>query len=124
VAAHNNFGRLLAANGKSAQAIHHFREALRLKPDFGPAHNNLAIELLTHDAAAEAIPHFEQGLRYVPSIEGYTNLATAYALAGRRDDAIATAQRGAELARQQNQPELAERIEAAIEDFRARDDQQ
>ncbi|MGD9721600.1 MAG: tetratricopeptide repeat protein [Pirellulales bacterium] len=121
VAAHNNLGRLLAANGKSAQAVEHFRAALRLKPDFGPAHNNLGIELLAAGAAAEAIPHFEEGLRYVPSIEGYTNLATAYAMAGRRDEAIRAAQRGAQLARTQNQPELAERIETAIEAFRAQE---
>ncbi|MBW2521414.1 MAG: tetratricopeptide repeat protein, partial [Deltaproteobacteria bacterium] len=38
---YNNLGRLLLGEGKIAEAIPLFREALRLKPDYGQARLNL-----------------------------------------------------------------------------------
>jgi tetratricopeptide (TPR) repeat protein len=39
--AHNNLGTLLAQQGRLDEAIEHFSEALRIKPDFVEAHRNL-----------------------------------------------------------------------------------
>ncbi|MCP4693173.1 MAG: tetratricopeptide repeat protein, partial [Desulfobacterales bacterium] len=39
--AHNNMGGALASRGKLEEAIHHFSEALRIKPDFTDARRNL-----------------------------------------------------------------------------------
>ncbi len=39
--AHNNLGIALARKGKIEDAVAHFREALRIKPDFVDAHNAL-----------------------------------------------------------------------------------
>ena len=38
---HNNLGIALARKGKIEDAVVHFREALRIKPDFVGARNNL-----------------------------------------------------------------------------------
>lgn len=48
VKAHNNLGTVLLAWGKLGEAINHFRQAILLKPDFADAHNNLAWVLATH----------------------------------------------------------------------------
>ena len=40
--ANNNLGVLLANKGQTDEAISHYQEALRLKPDHAEAHNNLA----------------------------------------------------------------------------------
>lgn len=39
--AHNGLGVVLLREGKMADAVDHFREALRLRPDFAPARKNL-----------------------------------------------------------------------------------
>jgi tetratricopeptide (TPR) repeat protein len=119
-AARTNLGRLLEGEGKTDQAVDQYREALRFAPDFGPAHNNLGILLLNAGDVPQAIVHFEQALGSHETIEGYTNLATAYALAGRSADAVATAEKGAALARSQGKAALAEQIEKAVESYRRR----
>ena len=40
--AHNNLGLALAQQGRLDVAAGHFREAVRLRPDFRDAHSNLA----------------------------------------------------------------------------------
>ena len=41
--AHNNLGVALANKGELDKAIYHFREALRIKPNYGSALKNLRI---------------------------------------------------------------------------------
>ena len=120
VASHNNLGRILSDQGKYPEAIAHFEEALRYKPSFSAAHNNFGTAYIQLGNLPQAIHHFEEALRLQPTIEGYTNLATAYAMAGRPEDAIATAEKGAQLAHSQDQETLARQIEAGIEAFRRR----
>jgi tetratricopeptide (TPR) repeat protein len=50
--AHYNLGVALAAKGRTEEAIHHFQEALRLKPYFAEARDNLARALRTDAAPA------------------------------------------------------------------------
>ncbi|MEX2114503.1 MAG: tetratricopeptide repeat protein, partial [Pirellulales bacterium] len=111
VASHNNLGRMLEALGKTDQARDHHQRALELEPDFGPAHNNLGVSLLRAGDTEQATGHLEQALRANETIEAYTTLATAYALAGRRALAIATAEKGAQLARDSGANATAEQIE-------------
>jgi tetratricopeptide (TPR) repeat protein len=118
-AAHTNLGRLLAAEGKHKQAIVQFREALGWQPDHAAAHNNLGIALANVGQIAEAIEHFEQALRLNRSIEGCTNLATAYAAAGRSEDAMQMAAEAIKLARAQGETALADQIESHLQDYRA-----
>ncbi len=117
-AAHNNLGRLLSVYGSYAEAIDHFEQALRCDPGLSAAHNNLGIARLNAGNVPQAIEHFKEALRLQATIEGHTNLAGAYAAAGRRAEAVATAEKGAALARDQDRHDLAKRIEGAIETFR------
>ena len=43
--AHNNFAMVLAGDGHLDDAIAHYREAVRLRPDFAEAHSNLGVAL-------------------------------------------------------------------------------
>jgi Flp pilus assembly protein TadD len=56
--AHELLGRLLAEAGKAPEAMAHFREAIRLRPDFGQAHLNLAAALLRQGNRAAAAAEF------------------------------------------------------------------
>ena len=38
---HNNLGRVLERQGKVAEAVHQYTEALRLEPHYAQAHKNL-----------------------------------------------------------------------------------
>jgi tetratricopeptide (TPR) repeat protein len=116
--ARNNLGRILSERGRYVEALDHFEQALHFQPEFSAAHNNLGTALIRLGDLPRAILHFEEALRLQPTIEGYTNLATAYALSGRSSEAIATAEKGASLARSQDQTAFARQIEEAIEAFR------
>ena len=43
--AHHNLGVALAGQGNVDEAIIHWREAVKLKPEYGQAHHNLAMGL-------------------------------------------------------------------------------
>src|SRR5437667_4977153 len=64
--AHSNLGELLDRQGRPAEAIDHFQQALRTKPDFPLAHNNWGMALKGQGRPAEAIDHFQQALRLKP----------------------------------------------------------
>ena len=88
--AHNNLGMLLADEGKTAEAIQHYRAALALRPLHVDAHNNLgnALHRLGQNDAAEA--HYREAIRLNPvhpmAHYNYGNLLTEE---GRFDQAIA-----------------------------------
>ena len=46
---HNNLAVALSADGKTEEAISHFKMAIELKPDFAGAHNNLGIALRSEE---------------------------------------------------------------------------
>ena len=118
--AHYNFGLALCEAGRTREAIEQFEAALRSRPDFAAAHNNLGATLAGSGRTTEAIGHFEQALSLEPDVEGCANLAFAYALVQRCDDAIATAQRAVELARSQGKTALATELEAWLSSYRDR----
>jgi len=66
VLAHNNWGLLLDDQGKLAEAIEHYRQALQIKPDSAEAHTNWGTALAQQGKLAEAIEHFRQALRINP----------------------------------------------------------
>jgi tetratricopeptide (TPR) repeat protein len=155
-----NLGSALLQAGRFHEAIRHFQHALQLKPDYSEAHNNLGDALLYMGKFPDAIGHYEQALRIKPDYPGAQNnlawllatlapaeggdpvravslaeqacklsgnrmaanvdtLAVAYAAAGRFNEAIAAAERAVELARAAEQPQLAKKIEARLELYRA-----
>jgi 4-amino-4-deoxy-L-arabinose transferase-like glycosyltransferase len=82
------------------EAVQHYREALRIRPDFPEALNNLARMLVASKEAdirnaADAIPLAERAceLTLHGTPDYISTLAVAYAKAGRFDEAMATAQK-------------------------------
>jgi tetratricopeptide (TPR) repeat protein len=74
--AHAKLGVLVEQEGRTEEAIVHFREAVRLNPDNAFAHNNWGIALGNVWRFDEAIVHFEAALRIEPTYaEAQQNLA-------------------------------------------------
>src|SRR5207249_5716547 len=55
--AQNNFGYELYRQGKLAEAIDHYRQALQIKPDYALAHANRVLALIHLRKLAEAFAH-------------------------------------------------------------------
>ncbi len=86
---HNNLGTALAQAGKIDEAIAHFEQALRSRPDFAEAHYNLGSALLQVGKNQEAIEHLEQALRIKPDyVEAHCNLGVALIQLGRPQEAM------------------------------------
>ena len=73
---HNNFAVLQEDMGVPELAERHYREALRIRPDYAEAHYNLALLLENQDANEQASHHYSEALRIRPSYaEAHNNLA-------------------------------------------------
>src|SRR5271156_2834950 len=60
---HYNLGVALQEQGKLAEAIIAYREAIRLVPNFAVAHNGLGNALIDQGKVAEAITAYREALR-------------------------------------------------------------
>ena len=116
---HCNLGLVLEQAGRPQEAIGYYEQALRIKPDYPEAQNNLAwllatVEPVVPEDAVKAVTLAERACELTRNqVPAYLDtLAAAYAAAGRFKDAIATAQKGIELAGSAGQPQVAEEIEA------------
>ena len=77
--AHNNLGLALANQGKIAEAISHYSEALRINPNYAIAHNNIGDGLDKKGRINEAIDHYLQALREKPDFEeAHENLGNVF----------------------------------------------
>ena len=86
---HNNLGNALRRQGKVSESVYHFKEALRINPDYAKAHNNLGIALAAQGDAETALTHFFMALELNPSYaEAYSNIGVTLARQGRLDEAI------------------------------------
>jgi protein O-mannosyl-transferase len=87
--AHYNLAVVLELEGRIHEAIGHFEEALRLKPDSVDTHNNLGAALWKVGRTQEAIRHYELALQYKPdSAEAHYNLGIALKQEGKLMEAI------------------------------------
>ena len=72
---HGNLGVVLAAQGKLDQAVAHYAEALRLKPDYAGVHNDLGLALAAQGKLEQAMAHYAEALRLKPDDAAvYNNL--------------------------------------------------
>jgi tetratricopeptide (TPR) repeat protein len=84
-----NLGLALNKQGRTAEAIKHYKQAIRIKPYFEKAHNNLGVALEKQGRIAEAIKHYLQALRIKPDHESaHNNLGNALDNQGRTEEAI------------------------------------
>ena len=89
-AAESNLAFELDAEGRFDEAIHHAREALRIRPGFAEAENNLGCLLSKRGDVAEGVPYLEAAVKANPQhVQYYLNLALAYRQLGRLDEAAA-----------------------------------
>jgi tetratricopeptide (TPR) repeat protein len=90
--AHINLAsELRRSPGHTAEALDHYAQALRLRPDSSEAHNNMANELVKLPGRmSEALAHFERALQLRPDfVEAHVNLANALArLPDRQSEAL------------------------------------
>lgn len=85
---HNNLGTILADHGKIEEAILHYAEANRIKPQDTFPHSNLAILLVKLGKVDEAIRHYNEALK-LDSKDAivHNNLGLALAGLGRVEEA-------------------------------------
>ena len=87
--AFNNLGNVLQSRGRFPEAIPLYEQALRIKPDHGPAHNNLGSALLNVGRPEEAIDHLQRALLLMPAgPQIYNNLGFAFYQTGHLAEAI------------------------------------
>jgi tetratricopeptide (TPR) repeat protein len=122
---HCNLAIALANKGDITSAIEHYRDAIRIKPDWPVAYNNLAWLRATFPEpnirnGAEAVQLSEKACQLTkfrePVLVG--TLAAAYAEAGRFEDAVVTSQKALDLAREAGRTEMVARNAELVEKYR------
>jgi tetratricopeptide (TPR) repeat protein len=84
--AHNNLGVALRRAGRRPDALVHFQEALKLRPQFPEVQTNIGEALLVAGRLDDAIPHIEEALRLDPHLaEAHINLGSVRNKQGRPD---------------------------------------
>ena len=88
-AAHNNLGNALVSRGRFEEALTHYEQALKIKPDDAEAHSNLGNALVGQGRFDEAIAHYQKALALKPDrAKVYINLGFVAAQRGRLPEAI------------------------------------
>ncbi len=82
-AAHDHLGVVLASEGKLAEAIDQYDQALRINPNFALGHYNLACTLASQGRLEEAIQQYDKAVQLVPEFtQAHYNLGCALASQG------------------------------------------
>src|SRR5206468_4157589 len=108
----NDLAVTLVHMGRVEEAIKVFRETLELDPNRWAARANLGVVLQQVGRYQESLDCFEQSLKANPkALDIYKEIARTYALMGQREKAIATLERGLELARSSGDEENAKMLQ-------------
>jgi tetratricopeptide (TPR) repeat protein len=96
--AQHNLAVGYAAAAQNAEAVQHFREALRSKPDFLEARYGLGLTLASSGELEEGIQHLEQAVRLKPdAVKIRNNLGVLLFSAERVDEAVVAFQNAVDL---------------------------
>ncbi len=88
-AAHTNLGVVLQEQGRSAEAVYHFSEVLRIKPQSPKNHNNLGTALEDIGRTAEAIRHYSMALDLNPElVDVHNNIGVSLERLGSVSEAV------------------------------------
>ncbi len=86
---HNNLGVAMFRQGRTEEAIEHYLQALRIKPDYVYAHYNMGNVLAKQGRTEEAIRYYLQALEINPFYEeAYNNLGLVLSKQGQIEEAI------------------------------------
>jgi tetratricopeptide (TPR) repeat protein len=111
---HVNLANLLSAEGRGAEALAHYKEALRLAPEQVEVHTNVGLVLVRLGRPAEAIPHYERVLaRYPDRLAVRVSLVTGLVEAGRLPEAVARLEEASRTTSPSDQLEYFERLTRA-----------
>ncbi len=78
--AHYNLGQAMSIQGRVAEAMPHYLEAIRIKPDYDAAHNNLGLSLALMGRLDEATNQYAAAMRANPkNVEVHFNYGLALA---------------------------------------------
>jgi spermidine synthase len=103
--AYLNLGRLLAAQGRRAEAASELLRATELNPDYGAAHRALARVLLEVGDVDGATRHAREAVRIGPGLaDAHEALAMALAMTGRVEEALPEVREAVRLAPAWPQP--------------------
>ena len=81
-------GNVWLGRGDLQKAGSHYREALRLKPDYAEAHNNLGMVLMREGKGDEAEVQYREAIKDDPTFEkAYNNLGVLLATKGNLEEA-------------------------------------
>ncbi len=87
--AHTNLGVVFAGQGKLDEAVAHYTQALRIKPDHLEARINMGAALAAQGKLDEAVAHYSNALHIKPDFAGaHYNLGNALVAQGKITDAI------------------------------------
>lgn len=94
----HNLGELHLSRQNYGQAIHHFQQALVLRPNSVDTHNDLGVALKAVGNNKDAIGHYQQALKYDPDCDrAHYNLGNALVLSGKMEDAVSHLRQAAKL---------------------------
>ena len=115
-----NLGNVFIAEQKIEEAINHYREAIRIKPDFPRALYNLGNALLAQEKTREAIIQYQATVRIKPDfVDVYNNWGVALLKEGKTQEAITRFEKALELkpdyADARNNLEVATRRGASVQ---------
>ena len=86
---HYNIAYAFQLLGSLNEAVGHYQQAVRLKPDYAEAHTNLGNVLMQAGRNAEAVAAYERVIGLKPTAEAHCNIANVLARIGRPDEAVA-----------------------------------
>ena len=96
--AQNNLGGTFEAKGQFNEAIAHYREAVKIKPDVAQVQSNLGYALLQEGEVDEAIVHLQKTLQINPAYaEAYNHMGSALMKKGQAGEAIGYYQKAIQL---------------------------
>lgn len=86
---HNNIAVCLIEEGKINEAVYHYNEALRLKPDYADVYNNMGTIYGGFRQYQRAIENFDKAIALKPDYaKAYYNKGTAYNYLGQYEHAV------------------------------------
>jgi tetratricopeptide (TPR) repeat protein len=86
---HNNLGIALVAEGKTKEAISHYKKAIKLMPEHAQAHTNLGIPLYMEGEKEESIYYFRKAILLDPGFAtAHNNLGYTLFLEQNTEEAI------------------------------------